>query len=150
MKKFSARDTTKNVIQKVIEPIRHEFRISDVLQVVVGAAILAVPVGYTQETWDLGMELPFFPNILGFLLLSLLFIGAFTYYHYYKHGVGRHSYEFLKRIFLTYLIAFVIVAVIMALIGKAPWDADWILAVKRIIIVTFPCSLSGAVADTIK
>ncbi len=150
MKKNSSKETTKGVIVNMIAPIRHEFHTKDFLQVLVGASILAVPVGYTEETWLLGEVLPFYPNILGFLILSLLFIGAFTYYHYYKHGIGEHRKEFLTRVILTYLVAFSIVAIVLALVGKTHWDVDWILTIKRIIIVAFPCSLSGAIADTIK
>ena len=127
-----------------------EFHPRDLLQVIVGASILAIPVGLTEETWRLGETLPFF-NIIVFMLVSLLFISAFVYYNYYKiHGLKEHHTKFLKRVLLTYVFSFLVVALLLSLIQKTPWTTDWILALKRVVIVTFPASMSAAVADMIK
>ena len=61
---------------KIIYSILHhhpEFHLKDLLQVIIGASILAIPVGFTEETWRLGENLPMI-NIIGLLLLSLLFV----------------------------------------------------------------------------
>jgi|SRR3989338_231404 len=136
------------LLQK-LDPLTPQFDYRDVLQVIVGASILSIPVGFTKEAWDLGGNLPVI-NILGLLLLSIIFIAMFTHYHYHKHLPKHHTNIFIKRVIATYLIAFIIVAIILTLIGVAPWGADSILALKRTIIVAFPSSLSGAIADTIK
>jgi uncharacterized membrane protein len=115
----------------------------------IGAGILAIPVGFTQETWDLAEILPL-GNVIGLLLVSILFIAMFTYYHYYKNKMKKHTDEFLKRVFFTYIVAFLVVALLLSLIEKAPWLGDWILAFKRTALVTFPASMSGAIADTLK
>jgi uncharacterized membrane protein len=129
--------------------LRVDFHPKDMLQVIVGAAILAIPVGLTQETWELGQELPF-ANVLGFLVLSFLFISAFTYYMYHSEKIEFHWDIFFTRVAATYLFSFIVVALLLALIQKTPWATDWILALKRVIIVTFPSSMSAAVADTIR
>ena len=149
-KRVNERDETKVIFKKITDPFFHEFHLKDVLQVLIGASILAIPVGFTKEVWELGSSLPTL-NIFIFLFLSLIFISLFTYYHYHKeHGLKKHPQHFIKRVVLTYILAFFVVAVILSLIQKTPWQTDWILAFKRIVLVTFPASMSGAVADTIK
>jgi uncharacterized membrane protein len=128
----------------------HEFHPKDLLQVMIGASILAIPVGFTEETWELGGQLPWI-NIFGLLIMSVLFIAAFVYYNYHrKHKVTKHWNEFTKRVFSTYVFSFLVVAILLTLIQRAPWKTDVLLAVKRIIIVSFPASMSAAVADMIK
>ena len=137
------------VLHKVLSPFMVEFRLKDALQVVVGAAILSIPVSFTEEVWNLGAKLPF-NNVMGILFLSLLFISTFVYFNFYKGNIKGHQFEFIKRVLLTYLISLGVVSIIMTLIEQAPWGTNWILALKRIIIVTFPASMSGTLVDTIR
>jgi len=148
-------DDDGNVMHKMSNPLMVEFYPRDVVQIMIGASILAIPVGFTEETWNLGGSLPI-SNIMGILLLSVLFIATFVYYNYYygedMHGenVKKHWDEFAKRVFFTYLFAFLIVAIILTLIQRAPWEVDFMLALKRVILVAFPASMSAAVADVLK
>lgn len=130
--------------------IPHKFNIKDILQVIIGASILAIPVGFTEETWKLGEQMPVL-NIIGFIFISLLFIFTFVYYNYHHRGNMKASWtELSKRVASTYVLSFIVVAVLLTLIQKAPWGMDWFLAFKRTALVTFPASMSAAVADTIK
>lgn len=141
---------TDNNHNGIISLIPHTFNIKDVLQVMIGASILAIPVGFTEETWRLGQELPLH-NVIGFGILSLVFISTFVYYNYHhKNMTLQRRSELPKRIFSTYILSFIVVAILMTLIQKAPWTTDLLLAIKRTILVTFPASMSAAVADTIK
>jgi len=133
-------------LQKIIHL---EFHLKDVLQVIIGASILAIPVGFTEETWNLGQTLPLI-NIIGILLLSLLFISIFVYYNYYENHIKTHWDELIKRIFSTYLFSFIVVAAILTLIQRTPWTTDLLLAFKRSVLVAFPASMSASVADMIK
>ena len=142
-------DEKGKVLKRIMRPLMIKFHLKDMLQVIIGASILAIPVGYTEETWHLGDTLPLL-NIMGFLILSLLFIGAFTYYHYYRNHMKNHGTEFVKRTFLTYIFAFIVVAVLLTLIQRTPWTTDFLLAFKRTVIVTLPASLSGTIADVIR
>jgi uncharacterized membrane protein len=120
------------------------------LQVFIGAAILAIPVGFTEETWRLGETLPLM-NIMGFIIASLIFITVFTYYHYYhKIQVNGYYDELVKRVLATYIVSFIVVSLLLGLIQRTPWQTDWLLAFKRIVIVTFPSTMSAAVADVLK
>lgn len=146
---ITIRDEKGKILHKIISPLMVEFHPKDVLQVIIGAAILAVPVGFTEETWNLGETLPL-PNIVGLFLLSLLFISMFVYYNYYKGKLKEHLGEFIKRVCSTYFISFMVVALLLTLIQRTPWNTDWIIAFKRVVIATFPASMSAAVADVIK
>jgi uncharacterized membrane protein len=136
-------------VKRTIIPLKEEFYPQDLLQVLIGAAILAIPVGFTEETWSLGELLPFV-NVMAFMLVSLAFIALFVYYHYYRDSFREHWDEFIKRVLFTYMVAFLVVALLLALIQRTPWSTDWMLALKRVVLVAFPASMSGAIADTIK
>ena len=124
------------------------FGYKNLIQVVVGATILAIPVAFTEETWRLGESLPLL-NIIGLFLLSIVFISLFTYRNYRKRKIPFFIDDFFIRIIGTYVFAFLTVAIVMLLIQRAPFSTDFILAINRIVVVTFPASMSAAIADTI-
>lgn len=143
-------DSTGKVIHKFINPLMLEFKPKDFIQIIVGASILAIPVGFTQEVWDLSSTLPDL-NILLFFLVSICFISIFVYYNYYRsEHFKNHKIEFLKRVFSTYFLSFLVVGLLLTMIGKAPWTSDLALALKVCTLVTFPASMSAAVADMVK
>ena len=143
-------DEKGNLLHKIISPLMVEFYPRDLIQIIVGASILAIPVAFTEETWKLGESLPL-AKVLSIMVLSLIFISIFVYYNFYRQeNIREHWDEFIKRVVSTYFIAFIVVAVILTLIEKAPWLTDHMLAIKRIILVAFPASMSAAVADMIK
>ncbi len=143
------KDEAGKVLHKFLSPLMVEFQLKDALQVIVGAAILSIPVSFTEEVWNLGEKLPL-NNVLGILAISLLFISAFVYFNFYKGNIIGHRFEFIKRVLFTYLISLGVVSILMTLIQQAPWETNWILALKRIIIITFPASMSGTLVDTLK
>lgn len=142
-------DEEGHIIEKYVTPLMVEFYPRDIMQVIVGASILAIPVAFTEEVWRLGGSLPTL-NILGLALLSIIFVSSFVYYNSYRRHIHTHLNEFLKRVIFTYILAYITVAIILLLIDKAPWATDWVLAAKRTAIVAFPASMSAAVADMIK
>lgn len=140
----------QNLHHGVLLPIvAQEFYIKDILQVIIGATILAIPVGFTEETWHLGAMLPWL-NIIGLLALSLFFISAFVYYNYHRHHKTTNWVEFIKRVVATYAFTFLVVALILTLIQRTPWATETALAFKRVIIVSLPSSMSAVVADLLK
>lgn len=142
-------DKSGKVISYALKPLMLEFKPRDIMQVIVGSALLAIPVSLTEEAWNLGEVLPKI-NILFIGLLSLLFVGVFVYFNYYKVTLKGYVLEFAKRVIGTYIISFVVVALILTLLQKCPWGIDNILAIKRIVIVAFPAAMSGTLSDTIK
>jgi uncharacterized membrane protein len=142
-------DESGKVVHKMISPLMVEFYPRDLMQIIVGSTILAIPVAFTEETWNLGESLPM-ANVLGILGLSVIFIGAFVYYNFYRSNFKEHKKEFIKRIISIYFVSLIVVGLLLTLIQRAPWNTDLVLALKRVIIVSFPASMSAAVADMIK
>jgi uncharacterized membrane protein len=143
------KDATGKVLNYALKPLMIEFRPRDVMQVIVGASLLSIPVCFTEEVWVLGAELPL-ANVIGLSILSALFIGLFVYYNFYRFNLKGHVLEFVKRIAGTYILSLVVVALLLTIINKCPWGVDNLTAIKRILIVAFPASMSAAVSDSIK
>jgi uncharacterized membrane protein len=142
-------DTSGKVIHRVVKPLMVEVRARDVVQVIVGASILAIPAGFTEETWNLGEQLPV-ANVTVLAVMSILFIALFVYFNFYRDYIREYRWEFVKRVVVIYALSLVVVGVLLTVIDKCPWGTDTILAVKRIIIVALPSSLSAAVSDALK
>ena len=142
-------DSAGKVINYALKPLMVEFRPRDLMQVIIGASILAVPVAMTEETWVLGTELPL-ANVLVLSGLSLLFIAGFVYYNFYRFTFKGHCFEYIKRVAAIYLFSMLVVGLLLTVIQKCPWGADNLLALKRIMIVSFPASMAAAVSDTLK
>jgi hypothetical protein len=51
---------------------------------------------------------------------------------------------------VIYFLSLCVVALLLTLIGKCPWGVDNLLALKRIVIVALPSSLSAALSDALK
>jgi hypothetical protein len=47
-------------------------------------------------------------------------------------------------------VALIVVGVLLTVIEKCPWQTNYVLAIKRIIIVGFPASMSATIADVLK
>lgn len=142
-------DEDDNIVHKSVNHLMLEFHSRDLMQILVGASILAVPVAFTEETWNLGEILPLV-NILSLAVLSMFFISVFVYYNSYTGRMKSHFFEFLKRVFSIYFFSLLVVSLLLTLIDRAPWSYDWLLALKRAILVSFPASMSAAVFDSIK
>jgi len=142
-------DSTGRIVSHALKPFMVEFHLRDLMQVIVGASILAIPISLTEEVWKLGEELPLI-NIILLSLLSLLFIFLFVYYNFYRFNLGDYKLEYIKRSLSIYIFSLLVVGVLLTLINKCPWQTDYILALKRIIIVAFPASMSAAVTDVLK
>lgn len=137
------------ILSYSLKPLMVEFKARDVLQVIVGASILAIPLAFTEESWVLGESLPL-NNILLLSLTSIIFIAAFVFFNFYRYNMKGHVFEYFKRVIGTYLISMLVVGLILTIIDKCPWGTDNLLAIKRIIVVAFPASMSGTLSDTLK
>lgn len=142
-------DKSGKVISYALKPIMVEFRPRDLFQVIVGASLLAIPVAFTEEVWVLGENLPTI-NVAAIAILSLSIVATFVYYNFYRFNFKGHLTEYLKRVIGTYGVSLLIVALLLTILQKCPWGIDNVLALKRIILVAFPASMSGTLSDTIK
>ncbi len=142
-------DATGKVLSHFMKPLMVEFRPRDLMQVVVGASVLAVPVAFTEETWNLGEELPL-SNVLILSGLSVIFIGLFVYLNFYRYMFRAHIWEYAKRVVSIYFFSLLVVGTLLTIIQRCPWDASNMIALKRILIVAFPASMSASLSDSIK
>ena len=142
-------DKSGDIISYALKPLMVEFKPRDIIQVAVGSAMLAIPVALTEEAWNLGASLPNL-NVALVGIISLLLIGLFVFFNFYRHNIKGHGWEFVKRTLGTYLISLVVVAVILTILEKCPWGVDNALAIRRMVIVAFPAAMSGTLSDMIK
>ena len=126
-----------------------ELKPRDIMQIIVGASILAIPVGFTEETWNLGERLPL-NNILALAIISMVFIALFVYFNFYRFQLKGYVFDYIRRVVAIYALSLIVVGILLTLIEKCPWGVDNILALKRMIIVAFPSSMSAAISDTLK
>lgn len=143
------KDSKGNIIDHLITPLMVKAKPRDIMQVIIGALILAIPVGMTEETWNLGEELPM-ENVLVLALFGIVFIGFFVYLNFYKHILREFKLDFIKRIIMIYLTSLIVVGFFLLVINKLPLTTATPVAIKRLLIVTFPCSMSGTITDGFK
>jgi len=134
---------------KIMEPPKTKFKLRNILQAIVGATILAIPIGFTEETWRLGEILPMW-NIILIFFISIIFVALFAYRHFRKNKPDFYWYDLVKRVVIVYGLSFLVVALILFLIQKAPWTADFVLAFKRTVIVALPSALGATIAGSLK
>ncbi|MEM6751014.1 MAG: DUF2391 family protein [Planctomycetota bacterium] len=142
-------DDADKVVSYLSRPLMVEFQLRDVMQVIVGSALLATPLAFTGEAWDLGARLPLI-NCLILTGLALLFVGVFTYANFYRGVIRGYESQFVIRVATTYLFSLAFVAVLLGLLEQTPWREDWETALKRVLLVGFPACLAGTAADAIK
>jgi uncharacterized membrane protein len=110
-------DGAGKVLNYTLSPLMVEFRPRDLMQVVVGASLLAVPVAFTEETWNLGARLPL-ANVLALSGLSLLFVALFVYFNFYRFSFRGHVLEYVKRVVAIYVFSLLVVGLILTIIEK--------------------------------
>jgi len=140
-----------NKLIATLQPLHFKFEARDLAQIFIGSIVLASPFIVTGEVWELGAQMSAISSIL-YMMLSLFALTILLYYWRYEkvtfhgHVVKR---ELIRRLVVTYLIAFATVAVLLTLLDKAPWGTDAQIAVKRVILVSLPACLGGAAIDFI-
>jgi len=118
----------------------------DIIQVVVGASALTVPVAFSEESWRLSETLPFF-NVIILLLLSLLFIGLYSIQGIFQGNVKHRFYDFILRVLVDYGITLIVVFIILFALNRMPLFEEPIIALKRVILLSFPASMGGVIVD---
>ena len=143
------KDSKGNILEHIITPLMVELRPRDILQIIIGASILAIPVGMTEETWNLGSELPLL-NVILLTLIGIGFIAFFVYYNFYKDLLRNYKWNYIKRVLTIYFLSLLVIAIFLLIIQKSPWFSEPLVALKRLLIITYPCSMSATVTDVIK
>ena len=122
------------------------FNMEDISQIVVGSAVLAVPISFSEEAWDIGVSLPFY-NMLLVLFLSIVFLSFFAYERVFQANIKYRIPVFIARIFFAYTITCMVVALVLLSLDKFPLFAEPVVAIKRLIVVTMPASMGAIIVD---
>ena len=122
------------------------FNAEDAIQLSVGSFILAVPVSFSEEAWSLGLTLPL-QNLVLLVLLSWLFLGIYAHQSVFQGDVAGRVWVFLSRVFVAYMVAVLVVALVLASLDKLPVISDPITAIRRIIVISMPASMGGIIVD---
>ena len=140
-------DEAGRLIDTVTKPLKVEFRLQDVGQLLAGAFMMGIPMALTEEVWVLGETLP--PGrILLIALLSILVLALFIWGLFYGGHIADFKFDFFKRVTISYLVTFGISLLLLALFGKAGFNLS--LAIRRAVIVAFPAAFAAASVDFIK
>ena len=142
-------DASGKPISQVMNPLMVELKPRDVLQIFVGAFLVAAPLAFTEEVWNLSVELKR-QNVFALGGVSMVTVAMFIYLNFYRFKLKGNVFEFVKRIFATYLITISSIVMLLALIDKFPYETDPIVAVKRVIIIGFPASFGGVISDYLR
>jgi len=121
------------------------FRARDVVEIALGACIMAFPTATTEEVWNLGAELSLSRAVL-FLIASVFFLAVLIY------GIHGHRPEdrtvFLQRVIATYLVTFLIGAALLFGVDRLELFTDPLTGIKRAILVAFPASFAATAIDS--
>ncbi len=142
------RNQAGQLIAQVTAPLQVEMTWSDVTQIAVGALMLGTPVALSEEVWALGEALSG-SRVALIALVSILTLAFFVKSLFYPNLAREHRFEFFKRVSAAYLITLVVAVLLLTLIDKGPLQ-DWVLALKRAVIIAFPASFAATAVDYMK
>ena len=142
------KDEAGRVIGTVVRPLKVEFHLEDLGQLLVGAFIMALPLAFTEEVWDLGKDLSG-GRVFAIFVASLIALALFIWTLFYQGEGNSYRGHFLKRVVAAYAATFCVALFLMILVDKAPLD-DIQLTLSRVVIVAFPASFSATVVDFVK
>ena len=126
--------------------IRKSINAEDIIQVVIGASALTVPVAFSEESWRLSETLPML-NVFVLIFLSLLFISLYSLQGIFQGQIKHRLSHYVFRIIIDYGVSLVVVFVVLFALNRMPIIDDPIIALKRIIILAFPASMGGVIVD---
>ncbi|MFK8139335.1 MAG: DUF2391 family protein [Bdellovibrionales bacterium] len=142
-------DSSGKPLSQVMNPLMMELRPRDILQIFVGAFLVAAPLCFTEEVWQLSITLER-SNVFGLGFVSLVTVALFIYFNFYRYKLKGHLVDFIKRVLATYLITASSIVLILVLIDKFPITETPFVAIKRLIIVGFPALFGAVISDYLK
>jgi uncharacterized membrane protein len=121
------------------------FRVRDVVEIALGACIMAFPTATAEEIWNLGAELSLSRAML-FMAASVFFL-AVLIYGMHRHNAGDRT-VFIQRVLATYGVTFLIGAVLLFGVDRLDLFTDPLTGLKRAILVAFPASFAATAVDS--
>ena len=128
-------------------PTEPRFRQRDLVEIAVGACIMAFPVAVTEEVWNLGRDLTL-QRVLLFALASLCFLAALIYVLHGHAELPATRKVFLQRVAGTYGVTLANSASLLLGVDQLDLLQDPAIAFKRTILVAFPASFAATTVDS--
>ena len=142
-------DDSGRPIYQTVNPLMIELRPRDIAQIFVGALVVAAPLCFTEEIWNLSLQLPYV-NFLYLIISSVVAVTSFVYFNFYRFNIKGNVAEFIKRIVAIYAITIMSVALVLFLIDKFPIEEQPIVAMKRLALIGFPSIFGATITDYLK
>lgn len=122
-----------------------KLNLEDISQMVIGAAVMAVPIAFSEELWNFGETLPAL-NIVLLFCISLFIQFFYTHFSIFQ---GRESRKRIiaSRVLLNYVLTFITVAIILLALNRLSFTSNYLVGFYRIIILSFPASLGAVIVD---
>lgn len=119
----------------------------DLSQLIIGASVLSVPIAFTEEAWNLSKTLPVI-NLFVIVFLSVSFIGIYAFRGIYEGNVKGRLLTYVFRMMFDYGITLCVVIIVLFALNKFHVISDTLVAIKRVIIISFPASMGAIVVDS--
>ena len=123
----------------------HKLNWRDVAEIVVGSCVLAFPVSVTEEVWELSKTLPL-GRVLYLAYWSNIFIALFTYHRYFRGQLRGNVGRFVLRVGAVYFVTVASAATILLALNQLT-TVETVVAIKRVVIVSFPASFAATIVD---
>ncbi|RXI43630.1 hypothetical protein CRU99_06780 [Malaciobacter mytili] len=124
------------------------FNLEDISQIIIGSFALCVPISFSQESWEIAKTLPNL-NLFLLILLTLFFLGFYSYQSIFQTNIKKRIPIFIFRIFIAYFITIIVVGLTLLALDKLPLLTDAYLAIKRVIIISMPASIGAIIVDSL-
>ncbi|UIP30538.1 DUF2391 family protein [Photobacterium sp. TLY01] len=124
-----------------------KFNAEDLGQLVIGSFALGVPISFSEEAWQLSESLPLL-NLSVLVVLTLLFMGLYAYQSMFGQNIRKRVPVFLARVLGAYLITYLVVCLILFSLNQFPIIDNWVVAVKRALIIAMPASMGAIIVDS--
>jgi uncharacterized membrane protein len=131
----------------MVETAGQRLRLRDIAEIIVGGCVLAFPVAVTEEVWTISESLPL-GRVLYLSSSSLLFIGLFSYHRYFSGQLRGNVGRLMIRVFAIYFVTLASSAMILLALNHLTTVETVSIAIKRVVIVSFPASFAATVVDS--
>ncbi len=121
--------------------------LEDLSQLIIGASVLSVPIAFTEEAWNMSKSLPILNLVLVFIL-SISFLSIYSYFGIFQGIIKNRIWTYILRVLIGYTVTLVVVIIVLLALNKFPISTEPIIAIKRVIIISFPASMGAIVVDS--
>jgi uncharacterized membrane protein len=130
----------------MVETAGQRLTLRDLAEIIVGGCVLAFPVAVTEEVWTISESLPL-GRVLYLSSSSLLFIGLFSYHRYFSGQLRGNVGRLVIRVLAIYFVTLASSATILLALNHLTTVETVSIAIKRVVIVSFPASFAATVVD---